>query len=343
MHRHLIVAAALIVGCAPVASGPTFSTVSPSPSSSSSPVATPLPSLAPPTAIPYPSVSAISAPSANVLWVVTDDARLFRSADQGDNWEERTMLAHPPIGRGSVSFANDEEGWFLNGFVPGTQCQQQAFELWHTTDGAATWALVTRVSPGPGAIGISFGQCKGALSFADPLRGVLPAMDTTTPPTIYRTSDGGQSWTGQRIPDPPGFTTSGGGNALQPGRASWSGSTLLFDALTYVEGKPNRHVFRSNDSGKTWAQVRIVTDAMQPIVFVTPVRWLRFSRPSALETIDQGLTWHAYATDYQQGAAPVTPNVVFASPSMGYAAVRFSLQRSVDGGEHWTALRMPGH
>jgi len=252
------------------------------------------------------------------------------------------MLAHPAIGRGSLSFANEQDGWFLNGFPPGTQCQQQGFELWHTADGAATWTLLARVEPGPGAIGISFGQCKGAVSFGDPLRGVLPAMDTTTPPTIYRTSDGGQSWIGQRIPDPPGFTTSGGGNALQPGRASWFGSTLLFDALTYVEGKPNRHVFRSNDSGKTWAQVRIVTDATQPIVFVTPLRWLRFTGPITLETIDQGLTWHAYATDFQQGAAPVTPNVVFASPSAGYAAVRFSLQRTVDGGEHWTALRMPG-
>jgi photosystem II stability/assembly factor-like uncharacterized protein len=301
-----------------------------------------LPTVATPTPIPFPSVSAISAPSADVVWVVTDDLRLFRSADQGDSWEERAMPAHPPTGRDSVSFANDEEGWFLNGFVPGTQCQQQAFELWHTTDGAASWTLLARVEPGPGAIGISFGQCKGAVSFTDPLRGVLPAMDTTTPPTMYRTSDGGQSWTGQRIPDPPGFTTSGGGNALQPGRASWFGSTLLFDALTYVEGKPNRHVFRSNDSGKTWAQVRIVADATQPIVFVTPVRWLRFSGPPALETIDQGLTWHAYQTDYQQGAAPVPPNVVFASPSVGYAAVRFSLQRTVDGGEHWTALRMPG-
>lgn len=337
MPRHLIVAAALIVGCA----APIPASVSASPTPSPTPPATRSPSVATPTAIPYPSVSAISAQSANLVWVVTDDARLFRSTDMGNDWEERTMPAHPPTARDSISFVNEQDGWFLNGFVPGTQCQQQAFELWHTTDGAASWTLLARVEPGPGAIGISFGQCKGALSFVDPLRGVLPAMDTTTPPTIYRTGDGGQSWTGQRIPDPPGFTTSGGGNALQPGRASWFGSTLLFDALTYVEGKPNRHVFRSNDAGKTWAQVRIVPDAPQQIVFVTPVRWLRFFRP-VLETIDQGLTWHAYVTDYQQGAVPVAPNVVFAGPSVGYAAARFSLQRTVDGGEHWTALRMPG-
>ena len=341
MRRYLVIAAVLIVGCTPVVSGLTPSPVIASPTQT--PVLpTPSPSVVTPTGIPYPSVSAISAPSASVVWVVTDDARLFRSSDQGNNWEERTMLAHPPIGRGSISFANDQDGWFLNGFPPGTQCQQQGFELWHTTDGAATWGLLAQgTPPGPGANGISFGQCKGAPSFADSLHGVLPAMDTTTPPTIYRTDDGGQSWTGQRIPDPPGFTTSGGGNALQPGRASWFGSTILFDALTYVDAKTNRHVFRSNDAGKTWAQVRIVADAPQQVVFVTPVRWLRFSRP-VLETIDQGLTWHAYATNYQQGATPVSPNVVFASGSVGYAAVRLGLQRTVDGGEHWTALRMPG-
>jgi photosystem II stability/assembly factor-like uncharacterized protein len=122
----------------------------------------------------------------------------------------------------------------------------------------------------------------------------------------------------------------------------WFGSTLLLEAQTWVEGKSIWHVFRSTDAGARWSYLRSISNAAEPIVFVTLTRWLRFSYPIASESTDGGASWHAYATDYQQGAAPVPPNVVFADTSVGYAAVRFSLQRTVDGGAHWSVLRMPG-
>ena len=52
-------------------------------------------------------------------------------------------------------------------------------------------------------------------------------------------------------------------------------------------------------------------------------------------------TAHAYASGYGQ-AAPIAPIVVFGDPQVGYATVRGSLQRTVDGGLHWSAIRTPG-
>ena|SRR5438874_1732732 len=102
-----------------------------------------------------------------------------------------------------------------------------------------------------------------------------------------------------------------------------------------------RYVFRSDDAGATWLSSRLLADVPEPIAIVMPRRWLRFSYPTPQETTDAGATWHVYSTDYRQGAAPVAPPLVFADGSVGYATVPFSLQRTLDGGEHWSGLRIP--
>jgi photosystem II stability/assembly factor-like uncharacterized protein len=77
-------------------------------------------------------------------------------------------------------------------------------------------------------------------------------------------------------------------------------------------------------------------------VFVSATRWLQIGTPSqSQETTDAGASWHAFATDYQQ-AAPVNPQIVFGDASTGYATVRGSIQRTTDGGAHWTAVKTPG-
>jgi len=59
------------------------------------------------------------------------------------------------------------------------------------------------------------------------------------------------------------------------------------------------------------------------------------------ETTDGGTTWHAFTTDYSQ-AAPIAPDIVFGDPLVGYATVRGAIQRTVDGGAHWTTIKTPG-
>jgi photosystem II stability/assembly factor-like uncharacterized protein len=75
---------------------------------------------------------------------------------------------------------------------------------------------------------------------------------------------------------------------------------------------------------------------------VTAPRWLQITPPGgSKETTDGGGSWHAFTTDYQQ-AAPVAPAIVFGDAQVGYAAVRGAIQRTVDGGAHWTAIKTPG-
>lgn len=77
-------------------------------------------------------------------------------------------------------------------------------------------------------------------------------------------------------------------------------------------------------------------------MFLSSSRWLELIVPGPwTETTDGGATWHPFTSDYQQ-AAPIAPQIVFGDANVGYATVRGTLQRTIDGGAHWTALRTPG-
>ena len=283
-----------------------------------------------PTPIPLPSFAQISAPSGSVVWALVAGTRLFRSTDRGDTWRERP-LPPPPID-GQISFIDDREGWESVVGSPATGCQAQLVTIWHTADAGSTWQQLA-------ANGLAFSQCKGALQFADRSTGHLAASDRDHPPAIYFTVTGGLSWASSRpLPDPPGFRTSPGGSALVPGGIRAFGAALLAD----VAGQSTHYTYRSSDGGATWSYASTAPDQGGAIAFVTATRWLQIGFPGASkETTDGGATWHAFTTDYQQ-AAPIAPAITFGDAQVGYATVRGGIQRTIDGGAHWSPIRTPG-
>ena len=284
--------------------------------------------------IQLPSYAQLSAPSAHVIWVLVAGEYLARSTNRGDTWEQRP-LPNAEMAQPEISFVNAEEGWLNTGGSPETQCNRQTVGIWHTTDGGLTWQSL-------GSKGIGYSQCKHGLSFIDPNRGFLAAEDPNHAPVIYRTVDGGRTWSASKpLPDPPGFKSATGGFTLQPGLVSAFGSTLLAPAFGQQSGVTVDYVFRSTDGGATWSYL-----ASRPLdgglAFVTESRWLQLIEPhQSLETVDQGRTWHPYPSDYSQ-AAPVAPQVAFADSLVGYATVRGGISRTLDGGLHWTAIDTPG-
>jgi photosystem II stability/assembly factor-like uncharacterized protein len=289
----------------------------PSPSPSSSPTASPTP-------VPLPSYAYLSAPSTNVVWVLVAGSLLFVSTDEGDTWQERTL---PQGGGLQISFVDATNGWLSTCTQSGTTA------LWRTTDGAKSWRLIA--SPP------SSGRCLLGLSFVDSTHGFIGASFDNDPPKIYRTADAGATWAPAILTDPPGFTTA-------PGYTLSTQSVVRFGSALYVASygiQPaggKGFVFRSTDGGATWTYIAGIPNAVSDVAFVSATRWLQVIEPDqSEETTDGGKTWHPYATDYSQ-AAGVAPEVVFGDASVGYATVRGSIQRTTDGGAHWSYIRTPG-
>jgi photosystem II stability/assembly factor-like uncharacterized protein len=284
-----------------------------------------------------PSFALISAPSADVVWTLVGGTRLFRSTDRGATWQERSLPDTPLVTNGDIAFVSDREGWITAPGSPATQCQTQSVAVWHTADGAATWERIYQSDFTTDTL------CKGGMSFADAQRGWITLFSTTAAPRFSRTGDGGKTWTrSAALLDPPGFTTQEGGLTLRPDRVRPFGTTLLASASGQTQTGSANYAFRSTDDGATWRYVSTAPMEQSAIAFVTATRWLQIVPPAdSRETTDAGTSWHAYATDYQQ-AAPIAPQIVFGDASVGYATVRGSIQRTSDGGAHWSAIKTPG-
>jgi photosystem II stability/assembly factor-like uncharacterized protein len=286
-----------------------------------------------PSPIVLPSFAQLSAPSGTVVWALVAGTRLFRSSDRGDTWVERTLP--PALVNVEIAFADDTNGVLLSPGSPATSCQTQTASIWRTADGAASWQQVT-------ATGIADAMCKRGLTVGDTTRAFFTAYGPSSGPVIYRTADGGRTWTASKpLPDPPGFTfTTPGGVVILPGRPHAFGSVILVDAQGYGEQK--RYVFRSTDGGATFTYASTVPAVEGAVAVVTATRWLLIAPPgSSMETTDGGATWHKYTTDYSQ-AAPITADFAFGHADFGYATVRGAIQRTMDSGAHWTVIKTPG-
>ena len=263
-----------------------------------------------------------------MVWALVGGTRLFRSSDRGDTWAERSLAGGPTPE--AITFVNDREGFLLIAGDPGTLCGSAIPQVFNTSDGASTW------------------QKRAALGFADPCKSDLSAasstqvfavgLDPNKAAVVYRTQDGGLNWqVSKPLPNPPAPVTTGG---LYPHRVKAFGSTLLMEATL---GPPaTGYVYRSTDGAASWSYVTTAPPTDGFVTFVTASRWITISAPGdSKETTDGGATWHAYTTDYSQ-AAPVAPAIVFGDANVGYATVRGAIQRTIDGGAHWTTIKTPG-
>jgi photosystem II stability/assembly factor-like uncharacterized protein len=323
-----LVCAAIVACGGPAAVGSPTPTPTPTPSPTQSPTPSPTASVVrptiEPTTLPLPSFASISAPSPSVAWIVVGGRLLFRSTDKGDTWQQRPL---PAATNAQLSFVSDQEGWVaLAATAP--QCQGDGITLWHTTDGGTSWQQQTMT-------GLADGRCKQNLSFVDATHGFVGTFDATSA-VIYRTGDGGRTWAASApLPNPPGAA----GPSLRPQLVRAYAATSLVPVLNTGQAA---FVYRSGDAGATWQFATAGPMAGNPIALVTASRWLQIVPPSSSqETTDGGATWHAYTTDYSQ-AAPIAPDIVFADATTGYATVRGGLQRTIDGGAHWTTLKTPG-
>jgi photosystem II stability/assembly factor-like uncharacterized protein len=182
-------------------------------------------------------------------------------------------------------------------------------------------------------------MCKSGLTAADPTHAFFAASKAGSAPLVYRTADAGATWTPSTpLAVPPNVASQGATFVVITGRPRAFGSIVLIDG---GGGQQTKDVFRSTDGGATFTYAS-TAPTFDPVAYVTAARWLQLVPPGqSKHTLDGGAVWQSYTTDYSQ-AAPIGPDVVFGDGMVGYATVRGSIQRTTDGGAHWTAIKTPG-
>jgi photosystem II stability/assembly factor-like uncharacterized protein len=259
-----------------------------------------------------------------VVWALVAERRLFVSADRGQTWKE-AALSYTPFTAFGFSIIDSTNVWMTAG----------SDEIWRTTDGARSW----RQLPFRG-IPITDQCVPGTLDFVDKTHGF-----TSRGPTIYRTSDGGATWSpvAQLLPTDFPSPTSVDGISIK----AFGNDYLALVRGHDVQFHDSMFVFRSSDGGAGWSYVASIPNAfvsgmgLVNVSFLTESTWVKILPGQSMETTDGGKTWHAYPSDYA-GDVGLLGDVVFGDASVGYVTIRGSIQRTEDGGQHWAKLATPG-
>lgn len=258
-------------------------------------------------------------------------------------WETLDTEAYPGK-QDDIAFVSATHGWYGNG----------QGDLWRTTDGGDTW---TRLLQQPGTF-------IRALGFVDEQVGVFGNVGVdyypgvTDETLLYRTTDGGASWSPIALPE--GAVARGGICAIQVLRESYVHQGVLDEHVRLLAagrvGGPAQ-LLVSDDLGETWSarDLRDVGAMILDVHFFDRRHGLLASATSTntaeshalvLRTDDGGETW----TRVYESTRPyeITWKFSFPSDEVGFvtvqsydpdpAASQRYVARTDDGGRSWREL-----
>jgi hypothetical protein len=232
----------------------------------------------------------------------------------------------------------------MNGFVMSGEpsgMQRHAVSLYQTSDGGATWTLKYANDPSQPNNSLPFSGIKSGMAFRDTMRGWAGGeIPTSGFVYLYRTDDGGVSWSHQSLPLPAGYemaamvTTApkffGANEAVLP---VWMGLDV---------GQRHLYLYVTQDGGSTWTRSAGFAGNARQTDFASIRDAFSWDEAGFLYvTHDSGASW-----------SQVTPNVSFGegirdmdfvSATTGWILGtdhngNLSLYRTIDGGFTWTLL-----
>ncbi|MCY7359754.1 MAG: oxidoreductase [Rudanella sp.] len=184
------------------------------------------------------SFRAVSAANGKVIWIGGSGGTFLRSTDGGDTWQTGTVKGAETCDFRDVQAIDAQTAVFMSA---GPAEQGQA-RIYRTTNGGQSWTLCYQTQQaGVFFDGLSFWNVRQGIAFSDPVAGRY---------VLIRTDDGGQTWQ----PIPPSQSP-----AVHPGEAAFaaSGSSIVVQGSQNVwigsGGVGGGRVFRSTDSGRSWA------------------------------------------------------------------------------------------
>jgi photosystem II stability/assembly factor-like uncharacterized protein len=261
----------------------------------------------------------LSAVSADVVWASGTGGTVIRTLDGGKNWDVRVVAGAEKLDfRGIRAFDADHAVIMSTG-----NAEKGLARIYRTADGGRSWELTFDVK----TAGVFF----DSIAFWDRQRGIVLSDPVDGHFVLFRTEDGGTTWT--QIPP-----------EKLPAALNGEGSFAASNSCIALEGARNiwfvtggasvARVLRSNDGGETWEVVDTPVRPANPSsgLFSIAFRDANYGvavggdytkpnaspRPTVLRTKDGGQTWEAIG-------GPAEPMGLFFSsvafvPSNGAAA-----------------------
>lgn len=243
-----------------------------------------------------------------------------------------------------LDFISPTEGWMLltSGPAMGTMYKS----VYQTTDGGATWTLLSRgpspgTAPTPAALPES-GYATG-LGFQSAKRGFVTQLyRTDAAPHLYRTDDGGRRWRRVELPYPESVPQGYYADLYPPRFFGPDRQDGLLAAV--FRGQASLLVlYRTHDGGETWSPGAAETGSLQRYAFADAEHgWIL--DPSGWQlyvTADGGRSWQVVQPNRPLERAAIQ----FTSARNGWALLQQEdgssrLLRTTDGGKSWTEVQV---
>jgi hypothetical protein len=270
-------------------------------------------------------ISAILDGNPNTVPVDTHPWAIERTVDGGRTWRV-SWLPGCGCDSGTVSFYDARHGYVLASNRTGVGNPR----LFWTDDGGASWRLVAR----PPHLGtVTFVDRRDGLLGTYPgVTDAIPGGDGKRwPAVLYRTTDGGKTWSKYRVP-PPSF-------GLRLPVSSFGRRLVVADAM----GNRTR-VYASADGGAHWTALDPPTLAKARAIDFSagsPAMWAFLTRGRLYVTHDGGERWNRIVPRGLPRPDDIYP-IVFSSPRIGWTLMTRSrdLYRTTDGGRHWLPVAL---
>lgn len=127
---------------------------------------------------------------------------LYRTTDGGADWNSTQV----GFGSGNLAFLDASNGWMMAGL--GVATGSMGVAVFQTTDGGQTWQQMYINDPTQpnAATSLPLGGLKDGITPLDMKTAWVGGIIYTSGIVyLYQTQDGGQSWTRQTVPIPPGY------------------------------------------------------------------------------------------------------------------------------------------
>ena len=257
---------------------------------------------------------------------------LYRTADGGLTWN----ISSTPFSGGDLSFTDASNGWMLADL--GVGAGSNAVSVFQTIDGGATWTQTYTNDPNDPEAGDSL-PLGGIKADLVPINrqtawvgGVIYAPGTAY---LYRTDDGGKSWSPVSLPLPEGAEDIELG--IDRDQMQFVSADEGYLVVRMSGDATQTAVYVTNDGGDTWTLTPTLIPEAGESDFLSAQEALLYNGEQFYVTRDAARTWTTVSPDIVFGDSFVTMD--FVNPNSGWivsaAEDIYSLYRTHDGGATW--------